>query len=106
MRGEKTSPLKLFRLGMIYKSKYISEKFPIPTGWTAEEFWWAIEQLEKYGNENNLFDLAHKLGIIYDEIYRGKVDAGDLVIVIVTEGRTKNEIMDAIKQFAEEQTKK
>ena len=50
-----------------------------------------------------LFDLAHKLGIKYDEIYRSRVDVEDLVIVIITEGGTKDKIIVAIEEFLEAQ---
>lgn len=84
---------------MTYKSKYISERFRAPDGWTPEEFWWAVEKLETYGTEDNLLELANKLGIRYCEGYKGKVPVDQLVLVITTEGGVKEEIIAAIEQF-------
>ena len=86
---------------MTYESKYISQKYSPPTGWTPEEFWWAVEQLEKYGDENNLFDLADSLGIGYDKKLKGKVSIEYLILEIIDEGGSKEKIIEAIKVFAE-----
>lgn len=84
---------------MAYKSKYFSEKVSTPAGWTPDEFWWTVEQLEKFGNEYNLFDLAWDLGIKFDSELRGKIKIVDLMIVIINEGGSKEKIVEAIKDF-------
>lgn len=84
---------------MRYNSEYISETSTPPQGWTLEEFWWAVEQLEKYGDKNNLFDLADSLGIGYDKALRGKVALEYLILNIIDEGGAKEKVMKAIKGF-------
>lgn len=83
-----------------FVSKYFSINYsPIPAGWTQKEFWWAVEQLEIHGDKDNLFELASKLGIKYDEIYRGKVNIDELISVIVSEGSPKEKVIGSIKDF-------
>ena len=64
-------------------SKYFSPDYSsLPPGWTKKEFWWAVEQLERFGNVYNLFDLANRLGVSYDEKLKGKVLIEYLIINI------------------------
>lgn len=104
--GDKNRILDIFKRTGGFISKYFSIDYsPLPNGWTPEEFWWAVEQLERYGNEANLFDLASKLDIKYDEVYRYKVSVDELISVIITEGGIKDKIIVAIKEFVEIQKK-
>ncbi len=86
---------------MVYRSNYISENFKPPESWIPEEFWWAVEQLETYGDEFNLFDLADSLGIGYDKKLRGKVGLDYLILEIIDEGGSKENVTNAIKEFVE-----
>ena len=104
--GEKDKVLNTLKRSSGFISKYFSIDYsPIPAGWTPKEFWWVVEQLERHGDKNNLFDLASKLGIKYDEIYRGKVDVGELISVIISEGGSKEKIVESIKRFCDNDQK-
>ena len=86
----------------MFKSEYISLNYgPLPTGWSKHEFWWAVEQLEKFGNKDSLFDLANSLGVGYDEEFRGKVLIEHLILNIISEGGSKDKVLKAIKGFLE-----
>ncbi|MEK7078127.1 MAG: hypothetical protein AAB911_01020 [Patescibacteria group bacterium] len=90
----------------MFKSEYISPKYgPLPKGWSEHEFWWAVEQLEKFGNIYNLFDLANSLGVCYDEKFRGKVLIEYLILNIIDEGGPKDKVLEAIKRFSENNNK-
>ena len=84
---------------MQYKSEYISETSTPPQGWTLEEFWWAVEQLEKYGDAFTLFDLADSLDIGYDKKLKGKVALEYLILDIIDEGSSKEKVIEAIRGF-------
>jgi len=87
-------------------SQYLSIDYsPFPTGWTSEEFWWTVEQLEKHGDECSLFDLADSLGIGYDKKLRGKVGLDYLILEIIDEGGSKEKIINAIKEFVKKNKK-
>ncbi len=86
---------------MSYQSKYFSKEVKPPIGWDQESFWWAVEKLERYGNDNNLFDLAWSLGIKFDPSLKGKVKIVELMIVILNEGGSKETVIKAIKEFCD-----
>lgn len=73
-------------------STYISEDFPIPASWNAEEFWGCVQKMEQL-NEVELFDFASRLGIQYELRLRGKVLPHELIPVIFEEGGSKEEIL-------------
>ena len=104
--GPKDGIINLARKASKIKSRYFSREYLVPKECTPKEFWWAGEQLEKFGDEYSLFDLAWSLGIKFDLKLKGTVEVVDLLIVILTEGGSKEEVVKAVKQFVEERTKK